>query len=974
MSMIMLALDKLPTELLHTIAGYLIHRTSTGQYIKSPVCWAAVRNKIDILEKALKYGLDLGTAYSDSPLHCAARRGHDAVVNWLLDHGVPVNPTASQDPNGSRYIVPTIHSPLYTAIRARNDSTAKILLSRGARMWFREENTPEAEFKQAAIHIAAYYGLEETVLFLVMVMRVDVDEFDMNFKTPLDYAVRRAYNGPMIRTLLELGAATRTEQSPQLPVTTAIEWGNFANAMTLLQAGAEVNMSHTSLGILSPLGACALYIRGYTTRAGSEPGLSEQKHLFRNIISNGADVNAPCDGLETPLGIAVRRGSATAVYELIRGGADVEKCSGDDQLRPMDLIWDIEDLRDITIKGSILVAAGARLDVPCIGGSRIAAGSRSSLENAISGFGTEDSAIILDAFLCSADRRSFHDRYLDEFFESCIKRRLDGPAKILMDYGASSKGAKDAAYIWASEIVRGLIPDDDHRELLFCLDFRLSFEQIQSLFESALEAKDEVRCHLLLDRDILSLCKADKRWLHMAAEFGCFSLTRRLYRAGMDINALDDDFETPMMAALRADYSTIADLLFDLGADPFHPRPYAECRRSQSLSTEIISPFEYAVRNLHCEYAEKWWMDSHAVSLPLEDLAIPCVLSRAESSASFINRLRHFARSSSGYAAAPLSPSQSSSMNEAERRRFKMRLLGVKQRIESYSTADMLNRDWGAQWKSPPTAARPTSPSPSHPPGPCTSAPSSKTCDTWPRSTRPRASPVPPDSVFRRCDAGFAVSRETLREHELGLVARILGLGAEVGGAEVGGAWRKSNEEVVRVRELETLYFHPSREYVAAAMARPSVDAYMRATRRRFPVRSAGLGARAEVAVPEPLSGGVVGLGPRVAVDTMATAATAVEEADPFVLGYRATKIWYKRTGRSAWQRGGDEVKTEAYVNGATMAGDGNGGGGVRGRGEDDELEFIPDVGVDGETDVEIAVVEDDSIGGIEPSRWIQSS
>ncbi|OTB09720.1 hypothetical protein K445DRAFT_323700 [Daldinia sp. EC12] len=724
----MASLDKLPTEILQAIAGYLTNNTESGKVIlsqadlaslalvnsrlysvfdpilwkasiecplpierynwESPVHWAVFRRRIDILEKAFKYHLDLGTARTGSPLHCAARWGHDDVVSWLLDHGVPVNPAVSQEHHGTRYIVPFIHSPLYAAIQARKDATALLLLSRGAHVWFRAETAPEDEFRQAAIHAAAYHGLVGTVKYLVMKMGINVDEFDRELETPLNYAMRRPDNAVVIETLLALGAATKTEQSPQLPLTTAIVWGNFTNAMTLLKAGTEVNISRNGPGIISPLVACALYIQGNIRMSNNEAMLSEQKWLFQKIISCRADVDAPCNGLDTPLGIAVRRGSATSVYELIRGGADVEKCSGDDQLRPIDLIWDLENPTEIAIKGAMLVAAGARLDVLTTGESR------TSLENAILYLDTQDSAIPLNALLCAADQRSFHDRYLDKLFQTCLVRRLHGPAKILMNYGASSRGAKEAAYNWANEIVCGRIPDHSHHELLFCLSFQFSDDQIESLFESALYSKDEERCHLLLDRGVLSLSKEPKQWLHIAAGFGSYSLTRRLCRSGMDINALNDDFETPMMTALRASYSTIADLLFDLGADPFHPRPDARCRRSNSFHTEIISPFEYAVRYFEHEYAEKWWLDSQPESLPTEDLPIPRVLFQGDLCADFIEKLRSSTETSPEDTMTSLSLSPANT-NNAEFVRFHMKILGIRRRIARGVGGDIMDHDWG---------------------------------------------------------------------------------------------------------------------------------------------------------------------------------------------------------------------------------------------------------------------------------------
>ncbi|KAF3062075.1 Ankyrin repeat and protein kinase domain-containing protein 1 [Daldinia childiae] len=631
-------------------------------------------------------------ADSRGPLHCAAKLGQDAAVCWLLDHGVPTDSRTSKrvpsrNHRQTQKAVPAFHSPLYAAIKMYKESTALILLSRGANMWFAQRESPGNQFQEAAIHCAAFRGLTAVVRHLVLTIAIDVDELDSRLETPLHHAIRQGDNQSMIKTILELGADIDKEHGSELPITTAISCQNFTNAMAFLDARPRVNISSTGPGSMSPLAVCALYIRGSLSVSENEMPALEQRMLFDQLITCGADVNAPCNGLDTPLGIAIRRGTATAVYELIKGGADIEKCTGARQLKPIDLIWNLQNTIDIAIKGTILVAAGARLDVPS------KATSKTSLERAMFYESTE-SQPILSALLCSAGRQSFRDGYLDELLQCCLEKRSYGPAKILMHHGASSRGAKEAAYSWANEIASGLPNGSSRRDLSLCLDFQFSDEEIENLFTSALHSTNEEHCHLFIDRGVLSFSKGPKPWLHLAARYGYFSLTHRLCRAGMDLNALDDNFEPPMMIALRAEYPTIADLHFDLGADPFHPRPDSECRQSQDLPTEIISPFEYAVRHSYYAYANRWWRDSPPDFVPTEDFCIPRVIDAGDECAGFIDELRRSTRNSSKDTEEQPTRRQIAE-DSFEENRFDEKIISVQGRLTDILGESILDRDWG---------------------------------------------------------------------------------------------------------------------------------------------------------------------------------------------------------------------------------------------------------------------------------------
>ncbi|KAL7627836.1 hypothetical protein AAE478_002031 [Parahypoxylon ruwenzoriense] len=587
----------------------------------SAVYWGALENRIDILEKALQHGFELGGVHKRDPIHCAATHGHNATVSWLLDHGVPIdhkfnderlrayefqfiNPRSPSPPD---HVSPDF-SPFYTALTSGQESTALLLLKRGARPQF----SSFGRFtREAGIHIAADVGLVAVIEYLVKTMGIDVNQPDHRLDTPLHYAVRRSNNIKTIQTLISLGADINAEERFELPLTTAILRGHYDNAMVLLDAGANVNT--TNENVIFPLAACV--------DVGSDEEISDdQFEVLMRLIKRGADVNARC-GVDTALGTAITHGTARVVFALLKAGAGANMTTGHNDCTPLNLVWPFEGhTTDIVGKVSLLVAAGARLDIP------EPPHGQTQLENAIHYCIWKSDPRPLDATLRFATRQNMHEGYLDELFQICLEHRHIRPAQVLMRYGATSEAAKKTIFDLAMENNQHSSHDTRQETLSFCLDFGLSNEEIERLFYSALEQGNEEKCQFLISRGVLSLSNEPGPWLHLAAACGSIGLVRRLCRAGMDINALDDKSETPMMAALQADHRDVANVLFELGADPFHPRPSAECRLSPTSTTQIISPFEFAIRRGLFWLLGKWWLDTPMESRPREEFYIPRVL------------------------------------------------------------------------------------------------------------------------------------------------------------------------------------------------------------------------------------------------------------------------------------------------------------------------------------------------------------
>ncbi|KAI0840714.1 ankyrin [Hypoxylon sp. FL0890] len=605
----------------------------------SAVYWAASRNRIDILEKALKYKHPLGSYLERDPIHRAAANGHVAACSWLLDHGAPIEYTPCEriDVGAPFTVFPwpenTVSpgcSPLYTAIMNRQESTAIFLLERGAKFWFREHRG-----NSSAIHLAAFYGLPTVVEYLVKSKGTDVNLLDQQHDTPLYRAVQSGRNEKTIQILLDLGADINPEHNFQLPLERAIRMGHFSNAMVLLDAGARVNPTKVGRDTLSPLIACT-WKEDRFERGFEDDELAQQDEVLRKLITKGADLDRSF-GEETPLSSAVEDGTTSAVFELLKAGADMGKRSEEDGKTPFDLVWSLDaPVEEVIGKATLFVAAGARLDTPSPNEH-----GNTQLEYAIDYCIGQRESRALDAILRVATPQNMHDEYLDDLLDLCLSSRYLQASKILVNHGAVCEEACEHALIWALRLIEeDKLCGTEHEEFSFCLGF-LSEIHLEILFREALSIANEELCQVLVTHGIPLPRNEFRPWLHLAASSGSIALVRRLIRLGMDINALDDNFNTPMMTALTCGEIDVAEALFELGADPFHPRPDAECRQLPNMSTQVLSPFEFVIRECRPLDIKKWWMNSPRESRPTEEFYIPRVLAEGPWLCGFLQLLRY---------------------------------------------------------------------------------------------------------------------------------------------------------------------------------------------------------------------------------------------------------------------------------------------------------------------------------------------
>ncbi|KAI6086175.1 ankyrin repeat-containing domain protein [Hypoxylon rubiginosum] len=351
------------------------------------VRWAVCRGRTDILEKALEYGLQLGSAMLSAPIHLAVEQWQSAALAWLLDHGVPVDENAigPSHPQIQDFVYDNF-SPLYTALYERNQEAAIILLSRNARYHFIDSDTREPlgrfQFLESALHLAIREGLHMVVRYLVEERGADVNEIitdrDMPIywvpqpvpTTPLQLAMYSQGNikNGVIQTLLDHGADINAESRPDLtpPLTLALQLRNFDYARVLLNAGAQVNPRNISEGIPSPLMACILSYACDYGDYGPRFGYF-LKMITRQLIKKGADLDCSFNG-NTPLTTAIFMKNTLLLRRLLKAGADISKPREADGCTPIELARAVFDLRlgwssTPAQNGSVSVVAEGCLDL-----------------------------------------------------------------------------------------------------------------------------------------------------------------------------------------------------------------------------------------------------------------------------------------------------------------------------------------------------------------------------------------------------------------------------------------------------------------------------------------------------------------------------------------------------------------------------------------------------------------------------------
>ncbi|NGX58189.1 MAG: Phosphocholine transferase AnkX [Chlamydiae bacterium] len=309
--------------------------TRAGQV---PLHIAAKRGFVDMTQLLLenKAITDVYDEQNHTPLYLSVSKGHDKVVELLLDHHADVNQSKHKTAleiafekqqwgiferlieHGADVNVEDHKgvSLIYRATESGDLGTVKILLEG------KDEINHSALWR--AFVVSVLCGHHEISEFLIE-RGVNVNDYDYSNKTPLFFAVQSG-QVEAVSFLLEHHADPnlRKNEKQCTPLYVAAQTGHFEIVKLLLEHGAEFDAEVRGLSNLKTPLSIALYIRHY--------------QIVELLIEHGADVNHICQSGKTELCTATGRGDKKMVEILLNAGADVDGRKDHESVTPLHIV------------------------------------------------------------------------------------------------------------------------------------------------------------------------------------------------------------------------------------------------------------------------------------------------------------------------------------------------------------------------------------------------------------------------------------------------------------------------------------------------------------------------------------------------------------------------------------------------------------------------------------------------------------
>ncbi|KAI0897076.1 ankyrin repeat-containing domain protein [Annulohypoxylon nitens] len=620
---------------LYHITNPILWIYNRDQENSSAVIRAARRGRIEALEKALIFSLNLNTHgkfNKTSALYSAVLGEQVETVDWLLDHGLDLD----TEPDDDDAVNPDT-SPLYCALQNNQSAIALRLISKGACVMFSplllfgatafDHDDLDGDGIKSAIHVASYYGLIPVVRYLAKCTMMDINYVDSEGFTCLHYAIMGRASYAMVNELIRLGIDVNLgcDKFPFLCL--AIEKGYFEIADALINAGSRTNVFSPYTG-LGPI---------HSSISSSNP--TEQYGLLKKLIELGADVNGV--DLEyqdlTPLGHACVNGTVEAMTILLQKGAGVDLYVDEEGRTPLNLILcsprthqDGEGINEEELKKKIKLLMGysARLDLRW--------GDTSPLEDEVVRSIKSRDFEILDFMLGLATEKNLSTESLDNLLEFASHHNSIRCVKLLLEYGAKSMDFPGMMDTWVRDTFDGRYDksvlfygqDADFETLLnMWMDFNPSLDDKSVYFFMALKYRDRKAVDFLLSRGIAGRDEEYHdpiEWLQEAACWGHLGVLRRLLQYSPDINCFDDEDYLPLSRAVQAGHREAVILLMEHGADAYKSKATGDGQNIRAT----LKPIQHAIRRGDVGILTAI-LDKHKAPLSRKEAWVPSVLSSA---------------------------------------------------------------------------------------------------------------------------------------------------------------------------------------------------------------------------------------------------------------------------------------------------------------------------------------------------------
>lgn len=270
---------------------------------QGPAWFAADGGHADILRLLIAHHVDLETP-SDGhfPIHQAAWRGHEKVVELLLQNGADPDPV---NDNGV--------TPLWLAAQEGYDEIVRMILERDSADKKIDIEAESERTGRRPLHQAAQNGHLRAAR-LLLAKGAAYDPVDLDGITPLWLAAGKNGNSDLVRELLEAGAKVEVTPYDDIshPIHQAALYGHVEVARILLDAGASPtpkNDGHDDRDLSPFLLAC-------------RSGTVELVNLF--LKHPGVDVHMTSGTGKGALHLAAEKGDLAVGEILVEGCKDVD--------------------------------------------------------------------------------------------------------------------------------------------------------------------------------------------------------------------------------------------------------------------------------------------------------------------------------------------------------------------------------------------------------------------------------------------------------------------------------------------------------------------------------------------------------------------------------------------------------------------------------------------------------------------------